>query len=557
MKIDEAAAGGSTASRVVRADFPRKPKAEPEGDRRLYNLDLEQALLGGLLLNNTALDDLGGLSSEHFYEQLHADIFTTVCKVIRSGKSATAISLRTYFPADPAFESGASVHQYLGTLVANATRTENLASYAADIRELSARRAAVITLEDATARAKNPEPDVSVSALLDGLTVGLDDLRLRADPQRQFGSLQIADKTPVDLISPYLAKGVLSRRDTAAIYGPFSSGKTFHALDFVWHIAQGKPWRGRRVTQAPALYIPLEGQAKFRNRLRAMAMEHGDTEGRLAWIDAPISLGRSELGDASESHIIREAKALERQCGEPVGVIVIDTLARALGGESENDADVVAAVMARIDRIKHATGAAVLLVGHPGKDQTKGLRGSYALPAGLDVVIHVERERQAAERTVTLEKARDGEEGPLGGFTLKPVHLGLDQDGEPVTSCVLVPTEPSKAAKPKMPKADSAADLALKELDHVLLAGGGKHVPHDRIPDGAECVTADAWRAACKRKGLSTGEPESERKAFNRAQKDLREAGLVDTLDGWVWRIRRDTSGTCETFAENDDNSRE
>jgi RecA-family ATPase len=52
----------------------------------------------------------------------------------------------------------------------------------------------------------------------------------------------------------------------AAIYGASGSVKTFILLDLLLHIALGWPWAGRRVVQAPTIYIAAEGAAGLHKR---------------------------------------------------------------------------------------------------------------------------------------------------------------------------------------------------------------------------------------------------------------------------------------------------
>ena len=71
------------------------------------------------------------------------------------------------------------------------------------------------------------------------------------------------------------------------------------------------------------------------------------------------------------------------------------------------------------------------------------MRGSTAQPAAENLVMKVEKGR------VTLEKVKDGEDGPFFDFELEAVEIGVDADGEKATTCVVHKTAPSttRAAK--------------------------------------------------------------------------------------------------------------
>ena len=78
----------------------------PEGDARTppKSIELEQRLLGGLMLNNAKLDEIADfLKAEHFSEEAHAKIYHTLCAYRKRGRSmplrCVPISkMRTYWP---------------------------------------------------------------------------------------------------------------------------------------------------------------------------------------------------------------------------------------------------------------------------------------------------------------------------------------------------------------------------------------------------------------------------------------------------------------------------
>jgi hypothetical protein len=247
--------------------------------------------------------------------------------------------------------------------------------------------------------------------------------------------------------------------------------------------------------------------------------------------------------DAGAATIIAAARQQAQVAGVPVGLVVVDTTARALAGDNENEAAAFSALFAQAAEITKATGATVLFVHHCGKDADRGPRGSYNFLAGVDALIAIDREPGAKLRQVTAVKVRDGEEGPVGSFTLKRVVVGHDKRGREVTSCTIEPVADPEPKRPKRPAPNTAAGRALNELDHLLIDGKGKPSrKHPRIPDGTPIVKLADWREACLTAGLSSGDPESEKRAFRRALDDLRKAGVIQTFDERVWQIRADKS---------------
>ena len=172
-----------------------------------------------------------------------------------------------------------------------------------------------------------------------------------------------------------------------------------------------------------------------------------------------VLLNKTEAGNAGEAAIIEHAKRLEQATGQPVGLIAIDTMARAMAGDDENSAQDATAYSARLARIAEATGAAVLTVHHTGKDDNRGPRGSSSLFATCDAILKVNKTE--AIREIVKEKVRDGEEGPLFSYRLKQVSLGKDEDGDEVTTCIVEATDSSGKAAPVRPPPESQRGRAL------------------------------------------------------------------------------------------------
>src|ERR1700721_2143011 len=62
-----------------------------------HNLEAEQALIGAILINKDAFDRVSDfLRSEHFVEEIHRRIFEIAGSLIRAGKLATPVTLKTF-----------------------------------------------------------------------------------------------------------------------------------------------------------------------------------------------------------------------------------------------------------------------------------------------------------------------------------------------------------------------------------------------------------------------------------------------------------------------------
>ena len=103
------------------------------------NIEAEQALLGAILVNNDAFDRVSDfLKPEHFAEELHRRVFETAGQLIRAGKLATPVTLKTFLGEQDL--GGMTIPQYLARLAAEATTIINAVDYGRAIHDLAVRR---------------------------------------------------------------------------------------------------------------------------------------------------------------------------------------------------------------------------------------------------------------------------------------------------------------------------------------------------------------------------------------------------------------------------------
>ena len=106
-----------------------------------HNIEAEQALLGAILINNDAFYRVSDfLESRHFFLRLHQEIFETCGSLIRMGKVANPVTLKTFVTESETDLGGMTVAQYLARLAAEATTIINAQDYGRTIYDLSIRR---------------------------------------------------------------------------------------------------------------------------------------------------------------------------------------------------------------------------------------------------------------------------------------------------------------------------------------------------------------------------------------------------------------------------------
>src|SRR5205807_1171817 len=113
-----------------------------------HNIEAEQSLLGAILVNNDAFYRVSDfLEPKHFFEPIHQTIFETAGSLIRMGKVATPVTLKTFLPAETDI-GGMTVGQYLARVAAEATTIINAQDYGRTVYDMSLRRDLIRIGED-------------------------------------------------------------------------------------------------------------------------------------------------------------------------------------------------------------------------------------------------------------------------------------------------------------------------------------------------------------------------------------------------------------------------
>lgn len=351
------------------------------------------------------------------------------------------------------------------------------------------------------------------------------------------------------LESRYLVKGWLDRGALSVVYGESNVGKTFFALDLALHIAARRNWHGAKVAQdvspkpGPVIYIAGEGGVGINNRIEAVRQSDR------ALIEAagqdfmllPTCIDLCGEGDAQA---LFEVGMYELDCTP--SLIVVDTLARAMGDGDENSAKDMGALVRNADYLRERLGCHVLIVHHSGKDTTKGARGSGSLRAAVDTEIELVRDDEIT--VATTRKQRDMPTDASFAYTLRGVSIGFDEDGDRVSSAVLEKAEKPERKTVKRKALNGRQKTALEALREVIGKHGEKKSGPD-YPGQNKVVPVDIWREECDRRGLvDSDNRDSKRRVFNSARTGLLDAEYIAQFDGFVWladkRDNRDKTGT-------------
>jgi hypothetical protein len=326
----------------------------------------------------------------------------------------------------------------------------------------------------------------------------------------------------------YIVKGVVDKGALAEFFGPPKCGKSFAALELALHIVAGTPWFGRRIHRCGVLYVSAEGGTGIKKRLEAATRRLGLDLDALNFGTVILPTNLLEHGDV-------EQLIVDAQDVDDIGLIIIDTASRVMPGGKE-DTEAMSRLVAACDAIRTATGAAVLLIHHTGKDQSRGSRGGSVLPAAVDANVAFARDDQTRLHSAELVAARDGETGPIASFMLDVVTLGIDADGDASTTCVLVPSDlPKDVAQGRARPAQG--DLAFEFLVDTMARYGQPAPAHAHIPTGT-VVPITLWRDTCYERALALGTQHAKNAAFNRAVKRLQNNHRIAIWGDWVWIVQ-------------------
>lgn len=319
----------------------------------------------------------------------------------------------------------------------------------------------------------------------------------------------------------YLVKGWLDKGTLTVVFGQSNVGKSFFALDLAHHISKGEVWGNRRVNKGNVLYIAAEGGSSFPNRVSAL------DEPEFWVIAAPVTFA----GKASDAtSMVEMVQHLASQTGR-FDLIVVDTLSRVMGDGDENTAPDIADLVRNLDVLRRGTGANIMLIHHSGKDVARGARGHSSLRAAVETEIELTRD-DFGVITAEVTKQRDGPTGYKFSYLLRQIELGRDQDGDPVTTCLVEQSNGSERAQAKI---SGPTLLAMNTLT-TMLHERGECLKDPRYPC-TPCIAHKDWMEECITIGeLSASDKrESHRRVFNREVETLKKCGLISVRDDLVW----------------------
>jgi len=421
-----------------------------------HNIEAEQALLGAILVNNEAFYRVSDfLEPTHFFEPIHQKIYELARSLIRAGKIATPVTLKTFLDANVDI-SGLTVSQYLARLAAEATTIINAQDYGRTIYDLSIRRSLIVVGEDMVVSAYDAPVDFAPREQIEEAERRLFEL---AESGRYDGGFQRfgqALTTAVDMAAKAYQRdgklsgiatglddldrmmGGLQSSDLIILAGRPGMGKTALATNIAYNVARA--WRGEmradghQITANGGIvgFFSLEMSAEQlatriiaeqtgipSSQIRRGSISEADFE---KIKDHSIELQNlpfyvDETGGLSIAQLAARARRLKRQRG--LDLIVIDYVQLLSGSSkrsSENRVQEITEITTKLKALAKELAVPVLALSQLSRQvesrddkrpQLSDLRESGSIEQDADVVLFVYREEYYHMMRKPLESNRE------------------------------------------------------------------------------------------------------------------------------------------------------
>ncbi len=416
-----------------------------------HNLEAEQALLGAILVNNEAFYRVSDfLEPEHFYEGLHRQIYETAAQLIRVGKVATPITLKTFLPADEQVGE-ITVSQYLVRLATQATTIINAVDYGRSIYDLAIRRSLIGIGEDLVNVAFDSAVDHAPRDQIEDAEKRLYELAEQGRYDGGFHSFTDALKDAIDMASAAYQRdghlsgiatglrdldrqmGGLQSSDLVVLAGRPAMGKTALATNIAFNIA--KAYMGetqpdgttKAVNGGIVGFFSLEmSSEQLATRIIAEQSGVSSSEIRRGTIDErqfnQIVIASQEMqsipfyidhtGGISISQLTARARRLKRQRGLDMLIIDYLQLLSGSGKRSDNRVQELTEITTGLKALAKELNVPILALSQLSRQvenrddkrpQLSDLRESGSIEQDADVVMFVYREEYYLQRQMPKE----------------------------------------------------------------------------------------------------------------------------------------------------------
>jgi len=330
-----------------------------------------------------------------------------------------------------------------------------------------------------------------------------------------------------------LIEGLFALGHVGALAGEFGTGKTFLALDLARAVALGQAWLG--ATARAGLVVFIESDSPARSlvpRLLALEARHSGllTSQRLHFLCEPLTL------DVVAQDLLTRIRDLEDHHGEMVRLIIVDSLTVTMpevGGGALGGIDAARAWIQAARILTEGDQRTVLGLAHVGKDSSRGILGSVALPAAMDVVLSL-RSSGDNEWLVTTARERGGKTRDWPACEAK-YRLAPERQSAVIETIAEFSGDGAALAQKRRKAPGTAAGLLLAVAKNMApTVSGRRSAPNRDWPLIDTPVLLESWRTAV-RSAKSTARVTPD--VFNRMLAGLCETGWLGAEQGGVYVI--------------------
>ena len=454
------------------------------------------------------------------------------------------------------YATGASIHKATGCTVFIAFNAGNLVSVAKSVRGMFPAAKMYIAADNDQftdgnpgitkarmagheARAEVVYPNFDESQLIGKPTdfndlmvlAGVDEVRIQvgaAMTKRRANGFELSPVYGLEICDvDYVIDGHVEADSLDLIFGEPGCGKSFISIDMACCVATGTPWHGHEVKQGLVIYIAGEGHNGLAKRFKAWEVSTG-----VSLKGAPLykSHRAAQLYDMNVAIDVAQAvQEVSDQCAQIPALIIIDTVARNMGGDENSTQDMNLFIEHIDSLLRHPYKAAVMLVHHSGKASPNQARGSTALRGALDAEYQVEMDNQKMI-TLTNRKMKDGEVPLEKKFSIKSVGLGIiGKAGAEITGAALDSLDMSAFNAVVKEKGVTLTKNQTTANDKLIDIIRMREIKDDHTP-----INIDDWRDACHDAGMV-------RQRFHDAKDALFSKGLISiSSTGIVSLVKND-----------------
>lgn len=274
-----------------------------------------------------------------------------------------------------------------------------------------------------------------------------------------FGSRGYFGHEQLDVLSEeFIMHPIYHASEVTLISADPKAGKTLVSQTLAMHIAAGLDFDSTLTVaeRRPVLYFALESQTAIRKRLVAWKKRHDPQDTKFV-DEKSFPFFTSEesinlLDEQNRANLVEKIKAADswwRKRGEKeLGVIVIDTLTKAMPGGDQNSVEDTSAVFDIIAKVKDAGIKAAVVIIHHNTKNGGNPRGSSNIQAEPDTLLTLSKNQETDQLELRILMARSIDDDKTFTFDIETVDLGVSTQGYTITAPLLVPATTKVADGP-------------------------------------------------------------------------------------------------------------